>query len=37
MKRNTLIDFKFLEDIMWYDGPLLSLGITQDDEYVQLN
>ena len=34
MKQNTLIDFKFLEDIMWYDGPLLSLGITQDDKYV---
>lgn len=31
MKTNKLIEFKFLEDIVYYDGPLLSLGLTQDN------
>ena len=31
MKTDKLIDFKFFEDIIYYDGPLLSLGITQDN------
>lgn len=31
MKTNKLIDFKFLKDIIYYDGPIISLGITQEN------
>ena len=34
MKTNKLIEFKFLEDIIDYEGPLLSLGLTQDNSPV---
>lgn len=30
MKTNKLLDYKFIQDILYYDGPLLSLGILQD-------
>jgi len=31
MKINKLIDFKFLKDILYYDGPIISLGLTNDN------
>ncbi len=34
MKTDKLLDFKFLEDIIYYDGPIISLGLTQDDKPV---
>lgn len=34
MKTNKLIEFKFLEDIIDYEGPLLSLGLTKDNSPV---
>lgn len=34
MKTDKLLDFKFIEDIIYYDGPIISLGLTQDDKPV---
>lgn len=34
MQINKLLDFKFIKDIIYYDGPLISLGITQDNQPV---
>lgn len=31
MQINKQLDFKFIKDIIYYDGPLLSLGITPDN------
>lgn len=31
MKTNKLINFKFLKDIIYYDGPIISLGFTQEN------
>lgn len=31
---NKQLDFKFWEDILYYDGPLLSLCITEDKTHV---
>lgn len=33
-KRDKKLKFNFLDDIMYYDGPLISLGITEHDEPV---
>lgn len=34
MKTNKLLEFTFLEYILYYDGPLISLGLTQDNSPV---
>lgn len=34
IQMNTQLDFKFIKDIIYYDGPLLSLGITQENNPV---
>lgn len=34
MKTDKLLDFKFIEDIIYYDGPIISLGLTQEDKPV---
>ncbi len=34
MKTQQILDFEFLEDIIYYDGPILSLGITEKKEPV---
>lgn len=31
---NEELEFKFLEDIIYYDGPIISLGITYNNEIV---
>lgn len=36
MKTQQLLDFEFLEDILYYDGPIISLGMTAKKEPVLL-
>lgn len=34
MKTTKPLEYKFIKDLIWYDGPLLSLGITENNEPV---
>lgn len=34
MKTNQLLNFKFIDDIIYYDGPIISLGLTQENSPV---
>lgn len=34
MKVTELLKFKFLEELVYYDGPLLSIGVTEDNQPV---
>lgn len=34
MKTEQLLEFKFIDDLIYYDGPIISLGLIQDDSPV---
>ena len=34
MKTEKILDFQFIEDIVYYDGPLVSLGFSENNEPV---
>lgn len=34
MKTQKLLEYKFIKDLLYYDGPIISLGITENQEPV---